>query len=71
MEKDENLFLIDKTAFAAESFAEANNHVHYWKDKSLRERLEAGFYLSMQMYGVDKDTKLDKSIFDSRKHKNG
>lgn len=70
-DKENNTYHLDKTAFSKMSFEEANNHYGYWKDKSLKERVDAGFYLIYQMYGVNKDTPLDKTVFSKRKHKNG
>ncbi|HSZ85790.1 MAG TPA: hypothetical protein VK787_07150 [Puia sp.] len=71
MSDDKNKYRLDKTAFQAMTFEEADNHYGYWKGRSLKERWDAGCYLSMQMYGCDKNTPLDKTVFNKRKHKNG
>ena len=68
MNEDLNPYSLDKTAFQAISFEEANDHNGYWKNKSLKERWDAGCYLSMQMYGCDKHTPIDKTVFSCRKH---
>lgn len=71
--KDEEVkkYALDKTAFSKMSFEEANNHYGYWKNKSMKERINAAFYLIYQMYGVNKHTPIDKTVFSKRKHKHG
>jgi hypothetical protein len=64
-------YKLDKTAFQAMTVEEADTHYGYWKNKSYKERLEAGCYLIEQFYGVTKRTPLDKTIFTKRKHKHG
>jgi hypothetical protein len=71
MSDDKHKYRLDKTVFRQMTFEEADKHYGYWKDKSLKERWDAGCYLSMQMYGCDKYTPLDKTVFNKRKHKNG
>ena len=71
MSEDNNPYRFDKTAFQAMTFEEADNHYGSWKNKSLKERLNAGSYLSMQMFGCNKHTPMDKTVFDKRKHKHG
>ena len=61
---------LDKNVFQAMTFEEADDHYGYWKNRSLKERWNAGCYLSMQMYRCDKHTKMDKTVFSARKHKN-
>jgi hypothetical protein len=68
MSEDNNPYRFDKTAFRAMTVEEADNQYGYWKDKSLKERWDAGCYLSMQMYGCDKNTPMDKTVFSKRKH---
>jgi len=60
---------MDKNAFKASTFEEADNHYGYWKDKSMTERLNAAFYLIQQVYGTTNTTPLDKKVFSKRKHK--
>jgi hypothetical protein len=66
MSDDKNPYKFDRTAFKAMTFEEADNH--YWKDQTLKERWNAGCYLWMQMYGCDKHTPIDKTVFNKRKH---
>jgi hypothetical protein len=61
-------FRMDKTAFAAKSFKEADDHVTEWKNKTPWERLEAAFFLINHAYGVTSKTKLDRTVFSKRKH---
>jgi len=61
-------YRLDKTAFKAMTFQEADDHYSYWKDKSYDERLDAAFFLINQVYKTTTSTKLDRSIFSKRKH---
>lgn len=65
----ENNNLLDKTAFAAQSYEQADDHTSYWKTKTPGERLEAGFKLINQVYGTTNQTPLDRPVFSMRKHK--
>lgn len=47
---------------------EADNHTSYWKNKTLKERLDAACYLIQQFYGTTTQTPIDKSVFSKRKH---
>ena len=58
---------MDKTAFRTTSFKETDDHVAYWRDKSYRERLEAAWFLIKHAYGIDDDTRMDKTVFECRK----
>jgi hypothetical protein len=71
MSNDENPYKFDRTAFQAMSFEEAADHYGYWKDRPVKERWDAGCYLSMKMYGCDKHTPIDKTVFNKRKHSDG
>lgn len=62
----EEKFRLDRTAFSAGSFQDANDHVSYWKDKTYKERLEAAWFLIMHAYGIDENTRMDKTIFEVR-----
>lgn len=64
-------FRLDKTAFRAQSYKEADNNLDHWKNKSYSERLEAAWYLISCAYNfpIDNPPKLDKSLFSTRKHK--
>jgi hypothetical protein len=62
-------YKLDRTAFKAQTFEEANNHYGYWEQKTLTERLEAAYYLIRSAYGfLNKDFPLmDRSFFSTRK----
>ena len=60
---------LDKTAFKAQSFKEADNHTAYWRTKTPGERLEAAFKLINQIYGTTNQTPLGRTVFSKRKHK--
>ncbi len=59
---------LDKSAFRAMTFREADDHVTFWNDKNEEERLNAACFLINQIYGVTRDTKIDFSITDKRKN---
>ncbi len=61
-------YRLDKTAFKATTFEEADNHYYYWKDKSYDERIDAAFFLINQVYKITSSTKVDRTIFSKRKH---
>lgn len=50
---------------------DAANHRRFWIDKSMKERLDAAFYLIQQFYGTTPLTKIDMSVFSKRKHPHG
>ncbi len=61
---------IDKTVRAM-TVQQADHHYGYWKNKSLKERLDAACYLINQFYGTTPETPVDKTVFTKRKHTNG
>ena len=63
----EEKFRLDKTAFKATNLKDADDHVTEWKDKTPLERLEAAWFLINHAYGIDSDTRLDRTIFSKRK----
>ncbi|GAA4461612.1 hypothetical protein GCM10023093_06560 [Nemorincola caseinilytica] len=63
----EQKFRLDRTAFKAINAKDADDHVSYWRNKTLRERLEAAFYLINQAYGTTNQTRLDRTVFSVRK----
>ncbi len=71
MEDSSKKFQLDKTTFQAMTVQEANNHYGYWKNKSMKERLDGACYLINQFYGTTPQSPLDKTVFTKRKHKNG
>jgi len=62
---------LDKTAFKAQTFGEADDHRAYWLQKSVKERLQAAWYLIAGAWGFDPgDTpRMDKNAFGMRKHR--
>lgn len=60
-------FRMDKEAFKASTAKEADNHLAYWKDKTYTERLEAAHFLIKHAYGIEDNTRMDKSVFQNRK----
>ena len=64
-------YSLNKTAFQAMTVWEADNHYGYWKNKSLKERLDAACYLINQFYGTTPQTPVYKTVFSKRKHGNG
>ncbi len=63
----EQKFRLDRTAFKATNAKNADDHVAEWLDKTPRERLEAAFFLIGHAYGVNAQTKLDRTVFSKRK----
>ena len=61
-------YSLDKTVFQAMKVEEADNHTGYWKDKTLKERLDAAWFLIHQFYGTTPQTPIDKTVFAKRKH---
>jgi hypothetical protein len=61
-------YKMDKTAFKVSTFEEADNHYGFWKNKSMKERFDAAFYLIQQAYGTTNSTRLDRTVFSKRKH---
>lgn len=48
-------YRLDRTAFKAQSFAEADDHYSYWKDRTPEERLRAATYLIRSAWGIESD----------------
>ncbi len=63
-------YKLDRTAFKAQTFQEADNNVEYWKSKPYEERLKAAWYLISCAYNLplDHPPRLDKTVFAFRKH---
>ena len=57
---------IDKTAFSAFKKSKEPNDFMYWKEKTIRERLEAAAYLISIAYGhdVNHPPKVDRTKFE-------
>lgn len=69
MSDNNKKYRLDRTAFQAMTFEEADDHYGYWKYKSFAERIDAAFYLIHQVYGTNKSTPLEKAVFSRRKNK--
>ena len=61
-------FILDRTAFKAQTVAEAANHAAYYKQKSWQERLRIAEYLNSVAfnYPLDNPPKMDKTKFKAR-----
>ena len=62
-------YKLDRTAFQAKTFEEADNHYSYWENKTFKERLEAANYLIQSAYGyLGKSLPpVDRTYFTTRK----
>ena len=45
-----------KSAFKVSTFEKVDNHYVFWKNESMKERLDAAFYLIQQAYGTTNST---------------
>ena len=63
---------LDKTKFKIQSFEEADHQTAYWRNKTMDERLQAAYHLSLRAYGYDPEhpPKMDKSVFSIRSRNN-
>ncbi len=61
---------LDRTAFKMGNAESASDDRQYWQQKSLKDRLEATFYLNSVAYNFDINNppKMDKTIFYMRRH---
>ena len=61
-------YRLDKTAFRAQTAAEASDNYNYWKKQSYAERLRASFYLNSVAYNFDINNppRLDRTVFKTR-----
>ncbi len=59
---------LDKSFFKKQSLKEADSNLHYWKTKTLSERLQSAYILSLRAYGFDPNNppKLEKHFFTRR-----
>jgi len=65
---EERSYQLDRNELKAMSFAEADNHVTYWEDKSMDERLNAACFIINQIFNVTPSSKIDLRFTDKRKH---
>ena len=69
-EKKHKSFRLDRTAFRAQSFEEAERYTReFWRSKTVEERLCAAHFLIMTSYGFDPENppRMDKTAFSYRK----
>ena len=66
-------YRLDRTAFKAQSFAEADDHYSYWKDRSPEERLRAAMYLIRSAWGIESDEefRMDRRLVSIRHYAMG
>ena len=60
---------MDRMAFAKMTFAEADDSVEYWLQRTPAERIHAAYLLSLRAFGYnpENEPRLDRSIFSMRK----
>lgn len=65
------MYRLDKTAFKAQTYQEADDNTGYWKTQTPVERLKAAWYLISCAYNfpLDSPPRIDKTAFSMRKHK--
>ncbi|MFM2358368.1 MAG: hypothetical protein RLY16_361 [Bacteroidota bacterium] len=63
-----NSFKLDRTAFKAQTVAEAANHSSYYKKKTWQERLAVTFYLNSIAYKFDTNEppKMNRNLFSTK-----
>jgi len=61
-------YQLDRNELKAMSFDEASDHVTYWEDKSMNERLNAACFIINQIFNVTPSSKIDLRFTDKRKH---
>lgn len=63
-----SMYKLDRTAFKAQSFEEADNQVNYWLQQPPAERLRAATYLIYSAWNLDPDNppRLDREAFSMR-----
>jgi hypothetical protein len=49
---EERSYKLDRNVLKAMSFDEADDHVRFWEDKSMRKRLNAGCFIINQIFNV-------------------
>jgi len=68
---DENHYKLDRSSLKSMSFEEADDHVSFWTDKTLTERLNAACFIIHQIFGTSPSDKVDINYTDKRKQPNG
>ncbi len=72
MENNGKSFRLDRTAFRAHTFEEADNQLKFWLSKTPTERIQAAYYMICKSYGfnLENPPHLDRTKFVARKHPN-
>lgn len=65
---EERSYKLDRNVLKAMSFDQADDHVSYWEDKSMNERLNAACFIINQIFNVTPSSKIDFRFTDKRKH---
>ncbi len=61
-------FKMDRSFVSSATFAEADDHVTFYKDKTLLERLNYACAMINQIFNTNPNLKVDRTIISSRKH---
>jgi hypothetical protein len=64
----ERSYQLERNVLTAMSFDEADDHVRFWEDKSMNERLNAACFIINQIFNVTPSSKIDMRFTDKRKH---
>ena len=61
---------LDKTTYCRQSLKSADNNTAYWLSRSMPERLQAAYMLSLRVYGYDPEhpPAMDKRFIKKRRH---
>ncbi len=63
-------YRLDKSAFKAQTFEEADDNKNYWLEKTSEERLKAAWYLISCAFNfpLSNPPRIDRKAFSCRKH---
>jgi hypothetical protein len=64
----ETNYKLDINVLKAISFDEADDHVTFWEDKSMRKRLNAACFIINEIFNVTPSSKIDLRFTEKRKH---
>ena len=69
MSEDDLSFRLDKTAFQAMTFEEADDYQRDYRNYSAKQRLEIALYLTSMAYNFDMNNppRMDKTVFSKGK----
>ncbi len=66
--KQEGKYKMDRTMLSASSFAEADDHVSFWQNKTPLERLDAACFIINNLFNVTAASRIRKDMVNPRKH---